>query len=98
MRTDRHKYGHPLALETLESRRCLTVSAVASAGGDLLISGTPDGAVETVAVSAETSGVTATGVVVADEPTLTGGEQPTAGGGDRFDSFRFAGRSRFFVQ
>ncbi len=72
MRTDRQEFGHPLALETLESRRCLTVSAVASAGGDLLISGTPDGAVEIVAVAADTYRVTDNGVVIADETTLTG--------------------------
>jgi hypothetical protein len=54
------------ALETLETKRCLTVSATVTAGGDLRVEGAADGAVEIVAVGANAYQVTDNGVVVAD--------------------------------
>src|SRR5262245_52756575 len=58
--------------ESLESKRCLAVTAAVTAGGDLLVEGTADGAVEIVAVSAGTYRVSDNGVVVADADVLTG--------------------------
>ena len=58
--------------ESLENRRALAVTAAVSAGGDLIVSGNADGAVEIVAVSAGAYRVTDNGVVIADADVLTG--------------------------
>lgn len=55
--------------ESLENRLCLSVNATVS-GGDLIVSGDADGAVEIVAVGQGSYRVTDNGVVVADETVL----------------------------
>lgn len=65
-------YRRLATFETLENRRALAVTAAVSAGGDLIVSGDADGAVEIVAVSEGAYRVTDNGVVIADADVLTG--------------------------
>ena len=58
--------------EALENRLCLTVTANVTDGGDLVVEGDADGAVEIVAVSDGAYRVTDAGVVIADESMLQG--------------------------
>ena len=58
--------------EALENRLFLAVTASVTDGGDLIVEGDADGAVEIVAVSEGAYRVTDNGVVIADETTLQG--------------------------
>ena len=58
--------------EALENRLFLAVTASVTDGGDLVVEGDADGAVEIVAVSEGAYRVTDNGVVIADETTLQG--------------------------
>ncbi len=66
------RYGRQAKFESLEDRALLAVTAAVTAGGDLVVQGTADGAVEIAAVSAGAYRVTDNGVVVADSDVLTG--------------------------
>jgi hypothetical protein len=58
--------------EALENRFCLAVAANVTNGGDLVVEGDADGAVEIVAVGDGAYRVTDNGVVIADETMLQG--------------------------
>lgn len=71
MRNHRNFFRVP-TFESLENKRCLAVTAMVTAGGDLRVEGAADGAVEIVAVGAGAYRVTDNGVVIADSDVLTG--------------------------
>jgi hypothetical protein len=71
MRNHRSNFRVP-TFESLENKRCLAVTAMVTAGGDLRVEGAADGAVEIVAVGAGAYRVTDNGVVIADSDVLTG--------------------------
>jgi len=52
--------------EALENKRCLTATAIVSAGGDLRVSGAADGPIEIVALADGNYRVSDNGVVIAD--------------------------------
>ncbi len=66
------RYGRAANFEALEDRALLAVTAAVTAGGDLVVQGKADGAVEIVAVSAGAYRVTDNGAVVADSDVLAG--------------------------
>jgi hypothetical protein len=66
------RFGRSARFEFLEDRALLAVTTSVTAGGDLVVKGTADGAVEIVAVSPGAFRVSDNGVVVADSDVLTG--------------------------